>query len=41
MGDKSPKSVRRNANQKQAKTAASDDKKRGAIEAQKAEFKKR
>jgi hypothetical protein len=40
MGDKSPKSVRRNATQKQAKTSAGDQKKQQAIAAKRAVFKK-
>lgn len=40
MGDKSPKSKNRNATQKQVKTAASDQKKRQAIVAKQAVFKK-
>lgn len=40
MGDRSPKSVRRNASQKQAKNNAEDQKKEQAIAAKRAIFKK-
>jgi hypothetical protein len=40
MGDKSPKSVRRQATQKQAKSNAADQKKQQAIAAKQAVFKK-
>jgi hypothetical protein len=40
MGDKSPKSVRRNANQKQAKNDAQTKSKRDAVEAKRTVFKK-
>jgi len=40
MGDKSPKSVRRQATQKQVKSTAVDEKKRQAIVAKQAVFKK-
>ena len=40
MGDKSPKSVRRNENQKQAKTDAQKKKKRDTADAKKSVFKK-
>jgi len=40
MGDKSPKSVRRSATQKQAKNTASDQKKQQEIAAKRAVFKK-
>ena len=40
MGDKSPKSTRRSANQKQAKQSASDKKKKQAIAAKQVVFKK-
>lgn len=41
MGDKSPKSVRKQANQKQAKSDMADQKKRQAIAAKQAVFKKK
>lgn len=41
MGDKSPKSVRRNATQKQAKSSAADQKKQQDITAKQAVFKKK
>jgi len=41
MGDKSPKSVRRNATQKQAKSNAAHQKKQQAIVAKQAVVKKR
>jgi len=41
MGDKSPKSVRKQATQKQARSSASDQKKQQAIAAKQAVFKKR
>ena len=41
MGDKSPKSVRRQATQKQAKNSASDQRKQQAIAAKQAVFKKK
>jgi hypothetical protein len=41
MGDKSPKSVRRQASQKQAKSSTTDQKKQQAIAAKQATFKKR
>jgi hypothetical protein len=40
MGDKSPKSVRRDANQKQAKSNAADQKKQQATAAKQTVFKK-
>jgi hypothetical protein len=40
MGDKSPKSVRRQANQKQAKSSAADQKKQQAVAAKQAVFKR-
>ncbi|MGH7786168.1 MAG: hypothetical protein ACRERC_04835 [Candidatus Binatia bacterium] len=40
MGDKSPKSVRKNATQKQAKHTAEDQKKAQAMAAKRAVFKK-
>jgi hypothetical protein len=40
MGDKSPKSVRRQATQKQVKSSAEDQKKRQASAAKQAVFKK-
>jgi hypothetical protein len=40
MGDKSPKSVRRQATQKQAKSNAADQKKQQAMAAKQAVFKK-
>ena len=40
MGDKSPKSVRRQANQKQAKSSAADQKKQQDIAAKRSVFKK-
>jgi hypothetical protein len=40
MGDRSPKSVRRQATQKQAKSTAVDEKKRQAVAAKQAVFKK-
>ena len=41
MGDKSPKSARRNATQKQAKSSADDQKKQQAIAAKQIVFKKK
>jgi hypothetical protein len=41
MGDKSPKSVRRQATQKQARSSAADQKKQQAIAAKQAVFKKK
>ncbi len=40
MGDKSPKSVRRQKTQKQSKNSAADQKKRQAIAAKQVVFKK-
>lgn len=40
MGDKSPKSVRRQAGQKQAKNSAADSKKQKDIAAKRVTFKK-
>ena len=40
MGDKSPKSTRRQANQKQAKSSVADQKKQQAIAAKRTLFKK-
>lgn len=40
MGDKSPKSVRKNATQKQAKSNAADQKKQQGITAKQGVFKK-
>jgi hypothetical protein len=40
MGDKSPKSVRRNATQKQAKSNAADQKKQQTVAAKQTVFKK-
>lgn len=40
MGDKSPKSVRKQATQKKAKADADDEKKRRAIAAKQAVFKR-
>jgi hypothetical protein len=40
MGDKSPKSVRRQTTQKQAKSSAADQKKQQAIAAKRSVFKK-
>ncbi len=40
MGDKSPKSVRRQATQKQAKSSAADQKKQQAVAAKKDVFKR-
>ena len=41
MGDKSPKSARRNATQKQAKSSAVDQKKKNEIAAKQVVFKKK
>ncbi len=40
MGDKSPKSVRKNESQKQAKSSASDKKKQQEIASKRAVFKR-